>query len=476
MQFTGVELFLDDELIAYTRNIRRELQPPTLHPGNPLIRREYPWEARHVCLYGSVLYDQERRLFRLWYNSIDEDYYNQQYLAYAESEDGINWTKPLFPIHELAGHTQTNVLLGPECNVHGPCVIRNPDPSDTDRRYLLLFDSYPQWRPEAESLGIHGRWCYAAESPDGLHWSPDKGRPAFAGKADSGQSVVWEPETETFRAYVRLTTVDAFGQRIRIWRLVESPDFVQWGQPRELLRTDERDGYPDMQIQQLTVTRYDGIYIGLLSLFRIKQFVASEIEGGLNEGPQVNYVQLVTSRDGIHFTRVADRAVFLAPSERGDFATHGFRTASQMLVHEDQVYIYCDGRTGGWQNGGMEIGLATLSRDRFVALTPERLVEEGVIELVPLAYPHGRLRLNGSSTVAGRIEAEVAGFDGEVIPGFERQSAVPLTGDELNHDLLWQSEGQTYTLDQLPPRLRDQPIRLRLWLRQARVHALRSAG
>ena len=73
MRFSGLELFLDDEMIAYTRNIRRQIVPARKYEGNPVLRRQFPWEARHACIYGSVLYDQPRRIFRMWYNAYGEN-------------------------------------------------------------------------------------------------------------------------------------------------------------------------------------------------------------------------------------------------------------------------------------------------------------------------------------------------------------------------------------------------------------------
>ena len=37
MQFSGIELFLDDEVISYTRNIRRESWQPRKYEGNPVV-------------------------------------------------------------------------------------------------------------------------------------------------------------------------------------------------------------------------------------------------------------------------------------------------------------------------------------------------------------------------------------------------------------------------------------------------------
>ncbi len=476
-QFSGLELFLDDEMICWSRNVRRELQLAQMHEGNPILKREYPWESRHVCLYGSVLYDAEHQHFRMWYNAYGEDYQNQQVLAYAESKDGIHWTKPMLDLRPWPGYKKTNILMGADVNLHGPCVIRNPEPRDANRRYLLLFDSYPKWHEEAKPMGIDGRWCYAAESPDGLHWTPRTGRPAFAGKADSGQSVVWEPSARLFRAYTRLTSTDAFGQRIRIWKLNESPDFVHWSEPMELFRADERDGYPDVQVQQLTITRYDGIYIGLLSMFRIAQYVTSPT-GAIDEGPQINDIQLVTSRDGIHFTRVADRALFMRHRGLREFGTLGYRTA-QLVQHRDKVFIYCDGRTDtavrGGESSGMEIGVATIPKDRFVAMTPKRLTEEAILELAPMRYPDGNLRLNARVGKVGSIQVEVADFGGVVIKGFTRADATAITGDSFDHEIRWQKDGRTYSLSDLPGAYRNKPIRLRLWLRQAAIFALRSS-
>jgi len=475
MDFPGLELFLDDFSVAYTRNIRRDVQQAKKHDDNPIITHDFPWEQGHVTVYGSVLRDEDRGVFRLWYNAYGSMYLKQQMMSYAESEDGVHWTKPLMDICPLEGHDKTNVLMGRECNLHGPGVIRNPDESDERRRFLLLFDSYPQFHPEAAELGVTGRACYAAESPDGLHWTPARGRFAFAGKADSAQSVMWVPEKKVFRAYARLTAHDAWGQRIRIFRAVESPDFIEWGDPVEVLRCDDVDGAPDVQLQQLAVTRFGGIYVGLIGVFRAGQYIESE-EAGIDEGPQLDSIQLVTSRDGFRFTRVADRAWFLPRSEPPKWGTGGVRLASHMLLHNDEVLIYHGSRGQEVGGGGLEIGLATTPRDRFVALTPDRMRYEGLVEIVPMTYPNGRLLLNAEVGKVGSIRAEVVDFEGypASVEGFRREDSVPITGDSLDHELVWRKDGGTCTLDALPEKFRGKPVRLRLWITQSRLYAMKT--
>ena len=479
MKFGGLELFLDDERVAYTRNARRQVQRPVLHPRNPLIRREHPWEESHVAMYGHVEYDPNpddgpdgrRARFRMWYNAFGPSYYDEQMLAYAESVDGIAWTKPKLDVRTWGRRRKTNILFGPEANVHGPGIVRNPDQSDPRRRWLLLFDSYPKFRPEAEALGIRGRWSYTAESPDGLHWTPEKGRPAFEGKADSAQCVLWDPLVKRFRAYSRLTTTDAFGQRIRTFRLLESKDFRAWGPPQEAFRPDAEDGAPDAQLQSLAVSLYDGIYIGFVTLFRISQYVTRP--GHIDEGAQIDSTHLLTSRDGLHFHRVAGRQRILEPAPSGYGAT-GYRLAPHVVVCGDEVRIYLASKSrrgGRWS--GLEIGLASLNKDRFCAFLPDRMRDDLLVELVPLEYGRRPLALNADAGRAGRVRAEVADMSGNAIEGFTRDDAVELTGDAADHPLRWRKGDRAVGLEALPASHRGKPVRLRLWGEQASIFALR---
>ena len=62
------QLFIDDAIIGAKRGVVR-----TLHPARkleqPVLRPDRPWEGRRVYIYGSVHYDNDARLFRMWYNT-----------------------------------------------------------------------------------------------------------------------------------------------------------------------------------------------------------------------------------------------------------------------------------------------------------------------------------------------------------------------------------------------------------------------
>ena len=225
-------------------------------------------------------------------------------------------------------------------------------------------------------------------------------------------------------------------------------------------------------MQQLAISYYDGIYVGFATLFRISQYVVDPAGRHIDEGAQIDHTELITSRDGVRFDRVAERQSFLEPAPSG-FGATGYRLAPHVLVHGDEVRIYVSSnrsRTGRWK--GLEIGLATLEKDRFVALQPERMREPALVELTPMVYD--RLpQLNATIGKAGRVRAELADMNGIPLNGFTRDDAVALETDARNHPLRWQADGQDYDLARLSKKECQQPLRLRLWFEQSQIHALR---
>ena len=131
--------------------------------AEPIVVPEYPWESCGVTLYGSVLREDDR--FRMWYMAMGEN--GSQTMCHAESEDGLVWHKTMMDHIPYGDHRQTNIVLGPDVNIHGPCVLRNPDPDDLDRSYLVFYDSYSRYRPEIQRVQSEDRWTYTASSPDG---------------------------------------------------------------------------------------------------------------------------------------------------------------------------------------------------------------------------------------------------------------------------------------------------------------------
>jgi len=79
---------------------------------NPLMPADKPWENALNNLYPNVLWDEQERVFKLWYKCVlaDPDVIAKMdqpstvhdvgwYLLYATSQDGLAWDKPSLGLH-----------------------------------------------------------------------------------------------------------------------------------------------------------------------------------------------------------------------------------------------------------------------------------------------------------------------------------------------------------------------------------------
>lgn len=491
MALHDIELFLDDTRISWEYNLARRLQPPARHEHNPILTPEHPWEGSYVTIYGSVLPRQGGRGgFRMWYMSGANGMRGDQMMCYAESDDGLAWRRVMDERNvAYKGVKPTNIVLGPGVNVHGPCVILNRHSGDPAERYLALFDSYPQHRPNLKEQIQDSRWCYTATSSDGLTWNPPEGRPAIAGKSDIGQSVVWDDDNRRYIAYLRGSRgVNKLGNSQygehhsqRYVRASTSEDFLNWSEPVEVFRCDRLDGDPFHQAHQLSVTRRHGQYIGLLSIFRINELRPLGSDAVMEEGPIDT--QLIVSRDGFNWHRCANRATFFPMGAAGQWDSHWLVTASQIVYDGDRMLFYYAGnnvprsdlpayKASAKPGGQYRIGVATLPRDRFQALSPHRLDQPAVIETRPLAFDgDGDLLLNADARF-GSIVVELCDSNGDIIPGYRREDCSPITSDGLEQPVRW-SGGKTLASAIDRTRIFRRSLRLRFYLERASLFAAR---
>ena len=65
------QLFLDDYVIDSMQEAQRQLHRPVRYAGNPVIQADRPWETGGgtYLFGGTVLYDEEDRIFKMWYRS-----------------------------------------------------------------------------------------------------------------------------------------------------------------------------------------------------------------------------------------------------------------------------------------------------------------------------------------------------------------------------------------------------------------------
>ena len=396
-----------------------------------------------------MLYDQQSNKFRLWYtagenkdgipDTPEHPVTAEYFICYAESDDGIHWKKPLVSNDKFGMHERHNIVIP---GGHGFCVLPSPESEDTSKRYL----------------GVGG--AIFGFSSDGIRWDTHDWRDAV-GKNDTSSCVVrWNDE---YLAFVRYQVQDPKWPGVmRGIGLTISKDFQTWSPKQAIFTTDEKDGYPWTQPYGIAVTPYGEQLIGILSVLHL-----DKVEGNNSLGDEDT--QLVVSRDGRNWKRVADRATFLAPSPGTWDQGRIHAPATSMLVKDDVVHIYyssSDQRHGtdGWGESG--IGLATLPADRFVAMRQTDAGKAGELQTRLLETAGDTLLVNADAN-EGELQVEVLDAAGNVLPGFNRQNSRLVAHDKLRHRVVWDVDGQQETLKDIP----DQPLALRFVLNDAALYA-----
>ena len=461
------QLFLDDARIAVRDQVISTLHRPRKFAGNPILMPE-PGLETDALVYGTVLYDDESKQFKMWYFTGRTGTKLAWALAYATSADGVHWQKPDLDVIEDLGSPANFVMVHPQAENFGEpfSVIidrRDPDPA---RRYKLVY-RYLTPLPEMKALGTT-----TAVSPDGIHWTPF-GRVQMPKILDIGHFFYDELQGK-YAVYGRLWT-----ERRKV-QLSLSEDFASWSEPVQVADINPQDP-PGTQVYSMAVHVDGGQYVGLTQLYMRGTTHLLEFE-------------LAASRDGRSWTRVHQGETFLPCGGHGEWDRFNNSISCQQVRVGDELWFYYGGRTyrhsgyGGNDRGTEEaqslrarvgrigtgdetaaappprggmrsaIGLAKLRLDGYVSLGAS--YDGGSVTTVPVLPAGGRLHLNAAARW-GQIVVEVLGADGKPVPGGVSQ---PVTGDATDLVVRW-AEGTP------SPLLTKQPVQLRFKIRNARLYA-----
>jgi len=425
------QLFIDDDLIAQIDGLQRVVNQPTKHHENPVLTYEHPWEGNCVITWGSVIYDDEEKLFKIWYEVYKKfpKHGDGTLLCYATSEDGIKWDKPELGVYDYFGSKANNIVFWLKGKgIDAPTVLPVPAPTP-ELKYRLYFH---------QERGI-----YTATSADGVHWDLNERVLIEAGDRCSAH---YDPDRKKFVVITRIP-----GRGLRTCGLWESDDGEDFTHVGEILAPDDQDP-EETQLYGMIYANYAGLRLGFLEMF----FVPTRLLD----------TQLAYSRDGITWHRAVDRQTFLSLGPPGAW-DQAWVTPSQNppIRIGDRLYIFYQGRqTLHWAvepYGHIgSIGLAFLRPDAFVSLDAQ--CDEGCVTTTPLRLDGDALHINAFAR-PGYVLSEVTDASGGPIEGFTREDCVPLSmTDALDHTVAWKGERQL-------GELRDQTVRLRFYLRGAKL-------
>lgn len=472
------ELFLDDVRIERTENVRRVLHEGKRHEGNPLIVPDQSWEGGQCFTFGGAVYVPEEKVYKIWYRCGQKpELYDY---AIAVSTDGIHWEKPLL---DTQGAIQAR---------YDSLVRAMPDyyaevghPQAPERSNLVIAHSEiqgfvytPDDPPERRYKALMG--STRAISPDGIRWTS-------IGAAYRGVEVnPFSYSVDTGR-YLAFPKINHKGRRCV--GFTQSADFDTWETPRLVLVPDAEDDrlaaktvatFRDriMSEHDDPATReahfyglagfdYEGMIVGFLWVLHVNAHAPTLGDDGPID------VQLVASRDGKTWTRVADRQPILPLGPSGAFDAGMIATCSAPLVVGDEIRLYYGGiatthanqdwylpepvaaRMKRFREGKEDppaaIGLATWRLDGFCSMRAGE--REGVLITTPVTVKGEGLFLNADAR-GGSIAVEVIDEKGVVLPGFAAADCDVFAGDAAGHRVTWQGKGDLAALAGRSYRLR----------------------
>jgi len=495
------ELFLDNQLLEATPGVSRRLHPAKKHLLNPVIRCDRWCDGDYIEPY-TTLYDEEEKLFKMWARAGSDSMVryvggNAAYMLYFTSADGIRWDKPDLGVLDVAGRRDHNIVFASDLVLKSQTSISYgadkfvvPTTAMTPQGKKAFFwgvNKHPHPRDAAEKyiavaiVQDHRRGAHIVTSPDGIRWScaaaPFWQTPhdVSAKGDDCLMHVFFDEAKHKWVIYRRI--IPEFSERMiandsdrdrpgvdrynRSYAYAESDDLKEWTNHRFILAMDADDP-ADTELYQFACHKFGETYVGYMSIYYLRR-------------PQPIDIQLATSRDGIHFTRVCRGTPFIPSGPLGYYDYMAMACSQpQPIMVNDTLYIYYaglnfphDADTSGdpsFQTG--DVALATLKRDRFASLeTGIPDAEPCRVITKPFVVRHPWLYVNAATWMKGAIRVEVLTRDWQPIPGFTEPEAREIQGDALDHPVRWVNNAN---LDALV----GQEIRLKFYMTRARIHAM----
>jgi hypothetical protein len=431
-------LFLDATVIEEQQGVRRVFHPVQKHAANPVLTRDKEWEGAGPYLYGTVMWDGGK--LRMWYHHLNPE---GSWNSYAESNDGIAWTKPMLGLIDFKGSKENNLFATRSLGLsekpprdfgqcHNPSVIHQPWHPDPARRYALYSFSYEFYVP------------HVAFSPDGLKWTftpPKNGKGLF----ESGDVVNFFHDPYRGRYVATWKTGTSRGRAVGV---ATSPDGLVWNKPLDgaVMFADDLD--PDAtQLYGMPVFPYQGYYLGLPWIYHARwpkdrRATDAELAVAENTRPNTMDVQFDWSRDLTHWNRSPERASFIQQVRDGEFDSAMVYSARAQVLVVDQLCFYY----GGWNRphsspvsqNRAAIGLGVLRLDGFCSM--QAGTEEGNLVTRSEILETPSVTINARTRSGGHIVAEIVDAAGRTLDGFSRAECVPFQGDDVRHVLRWQAK------------------------------------
>ncbi|MCO8121336.1 hypothetical protein NHH03_06275 [Stieleria sp. TO1_6] len=456
------ELFVDHLLIDKLDNVRLVLNRP--RDEGIVMPFDKPWEGP-FCGYCTVI--KEGDLYRLYYRGSPvggADGNSGESYCYAESSDGVSWTKPELNLYEFQGSTKNNIVLA--------------DAAPVTHNFCPMLDDRPGVPAEERFKAIGGTMAsglIAMASADGIHWQRMREEPVMTTSMvpydymfDSQNLAFWSTSENKYLCYFRV-----FADGIRRICRTTSDDFVNWSPPT-LMEYRHHGGEAPIEHLYTNQThpyfRAPHLYVSVAARFMPGRQVLSEVQAkAINVSPQyfkdTSDAVLMTSRGG-HFYDRTFLEGFVRPGigaqnwvSRTNYpALNIVQTgATEMSVYLNQDYAQ---PTAHLHRYSMRV-------DGFASAQAPFSGGELVTKVV--TFTGRELSINFGTSAAGSIRVEIQDASGKPIPGFALSAAIEQIGNETQRVVTWKHGSDVSPLS-------GKPIRLRVVIKDADLYSFQFSG
>ena len=448
------ELFIDRYLIDSLSGTELKLHHPI--PRGEALRYDAPWErgdGYSESFYTTVFKDDD--IYRMYYRG------HIYSTCYAESTDGINWTKPSLGLIEAGGTKENNVIL-----------------TDTTHSAFSVFvDNKPgvpaleRYKANLASDDLDGLIGYV--SGDGTHWKKVQDEPivprTLPNHFDSQNVMFWSEIESRYLLYAR-----HMDSGIRATARQESEDFLNWSEPVPMKYSDTDSTRPSAHLytnQTYPYFRAPHIYISLaarifferLAPTRDEEDFAANVGTPRSRKPgDCSDGVLMTTRSGTRTYDFTFEESLVRPgigfpnwTTRNNYPALG---VVQTGPAEMSLYV-----NRHYEQSSAYLERMTLRLDGFASVNAP--FAEGEMITKPLRFSGSQLTLNYSTSAAGSIRVELLDSSGRPIQGYRSQDCRELIGDEIERVVTWNGVSDVSSLA-------GNPIQVRFLMKDADLFSL----
>ncbi len=477
------ELFVDGSLLASTSQATLELQTPKVAEMS-LNFMDRPWEGSWSGQGPTVIKDGD--IYRMYYYC-DPTRWNPEaeegMPCYAESRDGITWTRPNLRQVKVKGTWDNNVLLMPDPSFHNlrPFIDTRPG-APPSQKYKAVTGGVI-YRSADGAMWTDG--LHILVSPDGLRWSrysPGPFLPPQRFKSRDGQSnlppvdydgmntAFWSESEQIyvcyFRGWVKAPSTpspdDSYGGWYRWVRKTTSHDLLTWSPP-----VDMETGGPPFEHWYLHSTSpyFRAPHIAIAMPSHYIPVPHPDFRNQPDDGHSArSETRFASTRGGLTYDRLfptqrwittgLPNARFFFP-EQSNWPVFAGRMSPNVVPtgpQEMSVYLEQPGRVVRY----------TLRTDGFVALR----AAAGQAITRPVTFTGKALEMNFATGPGGHVRVELQDGSGRPLPGFTIADASSMTGDEISRVVTWGADSDLGSLA-------GQVVRVRFQLQNAKIFSFR---